>query len=301
MWMTLLMAAHVSDAALRAEFIKSRDVTTLSLKATEAYAGFGQRYLKELLAAGTARNWIVGRQLIDLVQEFPDDTRCGEIARTDPATRTTRLFDRVVALAKLARKHICSSRRCAIKHTTAPGRVWRRTTRRALKKGAKVRVKLKPNKHFTLPASDRDIIMVGPGTGVAPFRAFVQERRAADAKGRSWLFFGDRTFTHDFLYQTEWQDALKDGALTRMDVAFSRDTPEKVYVQNRIWEKRRDLIEWLDGGATLYVCGDMNAMAKDVRSTLARAYADVKSISPEDAETTVATLERDKRYQQDVY
>lgn len=171
----------------------------------------------------------------------------------------------------------------------------------ALKKGARVRVKLKPNKHFALPAPERDVIMVGPGTGVAPFRAFVQERRATEAKGRNWLFFGDRTFTHDFLYQLEWQDALKDGPLTRMDVAFSRDTPEKVYVQNRIWEKRRDLVEWLDGGASFYVCGDMNAMAKDVRAALVRAFADVKSISPEAAEAAVAALERDKRYQQDVY
>src|SRR6185503_4891986 len=89
-----------------------------------------------------------------------------------------------------------------------------------LKKGSRVLVKLRPNKHFALPAPERDAIMVGPGTGVAPFRAFVQERRAAGATGRNWLFFGDRTFTHDFLYQTEWQDALKDGALTRMDVAF---------------------------------------------------------------------------------
>ena len=143
--------------------------------------------------------------------------------------------------------------------------------------------------------------MVGPGTGVAPFRAFVQERRATGAKGRNWLFFGDRQFTHDFLYQTEWQDALKEGGLTRMDVAFSRDTPEKVYVQHRIWEKRADLIEWLDGGASFYVCGDMNAMAKDVRAALVRAYADVKSLSPEAAEAAVASLEREKRYQQDVY
>jgi sulfite reductase (NADPH) flavoprotein alpha-component len=162
-------------------------------------------------------------------------------------------------------------------------------------------VKLKPNKHFTLPAPERDIIMVGPGTGVAPFRAFVQERQATKAKGRNWLFFGDRTFTHDFLYQTEWQDALKEGALTRMDVAFSRDTPEKVYVQHRIWEKRADVVAWIDGGASFYVCGDMNAMAKDVRAALVRAYADVKSLSPEAAEAAVAALERDKRYQQDVY
>ena len=170
-----------------------------------------------------------------------------------------------------------------------------------LKRGGRVRVKLKPNKHFALPAADHDIIMVGPGTGVAPFRAFVQERRATAAKGRSWLFFGDRQFTHDFLYQLDWQDALKDGALTRMDVAFSRDTPEKVYVQHKLWEQRRDLIEWLDGGAHFYVCGDAKAMAKDVRATLVRAYADVKALSPEAAEQAVATLERDKRYLQDTY
>jgi sulfite reductase (NADPH) flavoprotein alpha-component len=129
----------------------------------------------------------------------------------------------------------------------------------------------------------------------------VQERRAAKAKGRNWLFFGDRQFTHDFLYQTEWQDALKDDALTRMDVAFSRDTPEKVYVQHRIWQRRADVVAWLDGGATFYVCGDAKQMAKDVRTTLVRAYADVKSVSREAAEEAVTALERDKRYQQDVY
>ena len=170
-----------------------------------------------------------------------------------------------------------------------------------LKRGGRVRVKLKPNKHFALPAQDKDIIMVGPGTGVAPFRAFVQERRAVAAEGRSWLFFGDRQFTHDFLYQLDWQDALKDGALTRMDVAFSRDTPKKIYVQDKMWERRQDLIEWLDGGANFYVCGDAKNMAKDVRATLVRAYAEVKALSPEAAEQAVATLERDKRYLQDTY
>jgi sulfite reductase (NADPH) flavoprotein alpha-component len=170
-----------------------------------------------------------------------------------------------------------------------------------IKRGAKVRVKLKPNKHFRLPAADKDVIMVGPGTGVAPFRAFVQERRATEAKGRNWLFFGDRQFTHDFLYQLDWQDALKDGALTRMDVAFSRDTPEKVYVQNKLWDRRHDLIEWLDGGAIFYVCGDAKNMAKDVRATLVRAYADVKALTPEAAEQIVVGLERDKRYLQDTY
>jgi sulfite reductase (NADPH) flavoprotein alpha-component len=170
-----------------------------------------------------------------------------------------------------------------------------------LKRGGKVRVKLRQNKHFALPAQDRDIIMVGPGTGVAPFRAFVQERRATAAKGRNWLFFGDRQFTHDFMYQLEWQDALKDGVLTRMDVAFSRDQPEKIYVQDRVWERRHDVVEWLDAGAYFYVCGDAKAMAKDVRAALARAYADVKAISPEAAEQAVAALEHDKRYLTDTY
>jgi len=170
-----------------------------------------------------------------------------------------------------------------------------------LKRGGRVRVKLKPNKHFGLPAADKDIIMVGPGTGVAPFRAFVQERRAVAANGRSWLFFGDRQFTHDFLYQLDWQEALRDGALTRMDVAFSRDTPQKVYVQNKLWDQRHDLVEWLDGGAYFYVCGDAKNMAKDVRATLVRAFADVKALTREAAEQAVAGLERDKRYLQDTY
>jgi sulfite reductase (NADPH) flavoprotein alpha-component len=143
--------------------------------------------------------------------------------------------------------------------------------------------------------------MVGPGTGVAPFRAFVQERRAIGATGRNWLFFGDRRYTHDFLYQLEWQDALADGVLTRLDLAFSRDAPEKVYVQHRLWERRRELVDWLENGARLYVCGDAKAMAKDVRASLARAYADVKALSPEAAEAAVVTLERDRRYLQDVY
>ena len=170
-----------------------------------------------------------------------------------------------------------------------------------LKRGGKVRVKLKPNKHFGLPAADKDIIMVGPGTGVAPFRAFVQERRAAKATGKSWLFFGDRQFTHDFLYQLDWQEALADGSLSRMDVAFSRDTPDKVYVQHKLFERRKELVEWLDNGAHFYVCGDAKAMAKDVRASLVAAYADVKQLTPELAEQAVAGLERDKRYLTDTY
>ena len=296
----LLQVARISDATLRAELIKSRDVTTLSLKTIETYAGFGQRYVKELFENGAAKNWIVGRQLIDLIQEFPIALDAEKLrALTRPlapraysiASSRSEVGEEAHLLISAVRYQSHNRARKGVASNYAAG----------LKKGARVRVKLKPNKHFTLPAGERDIIMVGPGTGVAPFRAFVQERRAAGAQGRNWLFFGDRTFTHDFLYQTEWQDALKEGGLARMDVAFSRDTPEKVYVQHRLWEKRADIVAWLDGGATFYVCGDAKQMAKDVRAALVRAYADVKSLSADAAEQAVAALERDKRYQQDVY
>ena len=299
----LLKAAGLStDAALRNEFIKSRDVTTLSLKTIEGYANStGHQYVKELVASGEAKNWIAGRQLIDLIEQFPIALDTEKLrALTRPLA--PRAYSIASSRAEVGvEAHLLVSAVRYETHGRARKGVASNYMAERLKKGARLRVKLKPNKHFTLPAADRDIIMVGPGTGVAPFRAFVQERRAAQAKGRNWLFFGDRTFTHDFLYQTEWQDALKDGGLTRMDVAFSRDTPDKIYVQHRVWEKRADLVAWLDGGANVYVCGDAKQMAKDVRATLVRAYADVKSVSPEAAEAAVAALERDKRYQQDVY
>jgi len=296
----LLSSARVDDPALRADFMKSRDVTTLSLKSMDAYAGFGQRYVRELLDSGAAKSWIVGRQLIDLVQQFPV-TLDAEKLRALTRPLAPRAYSIASSRAEVGDEaHLLISKVGYTTHNRARKGVASNYAA-GLKKGARLRVKLKPNRHFALPAPERDIIMVGPGTGVAPFRAFVQERRATSAKGRSWLFFGDRTFTHDFLYQSEWQDALKDGALTRMYVAFSRDTPEKVYVQHRLWERRHDLIEWLDGGASFYVCGDQKSMAKDVRAMLVRAYADVKTLSVEAAEAAVAALEHDRRYLQDVY
>ena len=137
------------------------------------------------------------------------------------------------------------------------------------KAGDRLRVFLKPNAHFRLPADpDRPIIMIGPGTGIAPFRSFMQERDAVGARGRNWLVFGHRNYTHDFLYQLEWQDLLKRGVLTRLDVAFSRDQPEKRYVQHALRDVRRELDAWLQDGAAIYVCGDANAMAKDVHTML---------------------------------
>ncbi len=298
----LKIAGLAGDDQLRGEFIKSRDVTTLSVKAVETYAAStGHQYVKALLDDGQAREWIVGRQLIDLIATFPIALDADKLrALTRP------LAPRAYSIASSRREvgdeaHLLISAVRYDSHGRSRKGVASNYVAERLKRGDQVRVKVKPNKHFALPTPDKDIIMVGPGTGVAPFRAFVQERRAIEAKGRSWLFFGDRSFTYDFLYQLDWQEALKDGALTRMDVAFSRDTPEKVYVQHKLWDRRAELVEWLDGGALFYVCGDAKAMAKDVRSALVRAYADVKRLPPEAAEQAVATLEREKRYLQDVY
>ena len=168
--------------------------------------------------------------------------------------------------------------------------------------GETVEVYVDHNKGFKLPPDpDAAMIMIGPGTGVAPFRAFLQEREETGASGRNWLFFGDRRFREDFLYQAEWQRFLKDGRLTRMDVAFSRDQADKVYVQDRVRERSRDLFEWLEEGAYLYVCGDADGMAPAVHETLADVIREEGGLSPEESEAYLRDLQQDKRYQRDVY
>jgi len=157
------------------------------------------------------------------------------------------------------------------------------------------------NKNFKLPTSvDTPVIMVGPGTGIAPFRAFV-EHRELQGDGRNWLFFGDQHFDTDFLYQTEWQQWLKSGVLDRMDVAFSRDQKEKLYVQHRMLEKAKDLYAWLQEGAHFYVCGDESRMAHDVHAALISIVETQGAMSREDAEAYVKQLQKDRRYQRDVY
>jgi sulfite reductase (NADPH) flavoprotein alpha-component len=147
----------------------------------------------------------------------------------------------------------------------------------------------------------RDIIMIGPGTGVAPFRAFLQERRETGARGRNWLFFGNRHFTSDFLYQVEWQAALRDGSLHRLDLAFSRDGAAKLYVQQRLREQGRELYDWLQDGAHLYVCGDASRMAKDVHAALVDIAVMHGGQSPDQARQWLADLLQQGRYARDVY
>ena len=168
--------------------------------------------------------------------------------------------------------------------------------------GAQVPVFIEANERFRLPADGaRDVIMVGPGTGVAPFRAFVQQRQADGATGRNWLFFGNPHRHSDFLYQTEWLQAVKEGALTHLDVAFSRDQAEKVYVQHRLIEHGSEVWQWLQGGAHFYVCGDAERMAGDVQRALAEIAVTHGGKTPEDAADWVKTLLLEGRYARDVY
>ena len=165
-----------------------------------------------------------------------------------------------------------------------------------------VQVWIERNDRFRVPADGaRDIIMIGPGTGIAPFRGFLQEREATGATGRNWLFYGGRSLYHDFLYQLEWQQALKRKSLHRIDVAFSRDQAQKIYVQHRLKEAGKELYSWLSNGAYLYVCGDASAMAPDVNAALLEVVAEHGGMDADDAQAWVADLTADGRYLRDVY
>ncbi|HJG39902.1 MAG TPA: assimilatory sulfite reductase (NADPH) flavoprotein subunit [Staphylococcus saprophyticus] len=161
---------------------------------------------------------------------------------------------------------------------------------------------LKKNPNFKFPFDEETpVIMIGPGTGVAPFRAYMQEREELGLSGNTWLFFGEQYFTTDFLYQTEWQAWLKDETLAKLDLAFSRDTEEKIYVQHRIAQQSELFYQWLQDGAAIYVCGDEKHMAKDVHDTIRSVIEQEGDMSEADAEAYLTQMKQEKRYQRDVY
>jgi sulfite reductase (NADPH) flavoprotein alpha-component len=168
--------------------------------------------------------------------------------------------------------------------------------------GTPVPVFVQASPGFRLPANgDTPVIMIGPGTGIAPFRAFLHERRATGAKGRNWLFFGEQHAATDFYYRDELESLLTDGHLTRLDTAFSRDQADKLYVQHRMLERAGEIWAWLQDGAHLYVCGDASRMAKDVDAALHMLIESAGGFDREAAAVFVRRLKSDKRYQRDVY
>lgn len=171
-----------------------------------------------------------------------------------------------------------------------------------LQVGDTVPVFIQPNKHFHLPEStDTDIIMVGPGTGIAPFRSFIEERAVNKGTGRTWLFFGDQHVASDFLYREELERYQQDGTLTKLDTAFSRDTDKKVYVQHKMTENGKELFEWLSNGATFYICGDKERMAKDVHNALIDLIEKEGNMSHDEADAYLNDLKKQGRYLRDVY
>ncbi|MDX9862383.1 MAG: flavodoxin domain-containing protein [Rhodospirillales bacterium] len=295
--------AAVDGAAIDRLLAERYDITTLTRPVIEAYGRLTEDVKLRGLAEGAGLlPYLEGRQIVDLLEDFPHPLTADQlvsILRTLPprlysiASSLKAVPDEAHLLISAVRYESHGRARQGVASTYVADRV---------KKGDRLVVYVKPNRYFRLPDdTGRDVIMIGPGTGVAPFRAFLQERQAIGADGRNWLFFGDRHYVHDFLYQLDWQDFVKDGVLDRIDVAFSRDGAEKVYVQHRLWERRRDVFDWLEGGAHLYVCGDEKHMAKDVHATLKAIVADVGGRLEADAEAYLAGLAKAGRYQRDVY
>jgi sulfite reductase (NADPH) flavoprotein alpha-component len=313
------VAAHLSGAALDAPVVRGKqerplgewlgeqlEITRLARPFLEAQAErSGAAELAAVLdksPAGAARlqAFVATANVADILERFPVQ-----------AGREWNAAELLAALRPLApRLYSIASSRAAVGeevHLTiasvdngaASGHLWQRGT---AANGNTVRAYLERNTHFRLPAdASQDVIMIGPGTGVAPFRAFVQERGETGASGRNWLFFGARHFDTEFLYQLEWQQALKDGRLNRLDLAFSRDQARKIYVQDRLREQAADLWSWLQGGASLYVCGDATRMAPDVHAALLEVAQQQGGLEAEAAEAWLAELAATKRYLRDVY
>ncbi|MFM2482173.1 assimilatory sulfite reductase (NADPH) flavoprotein subunit [Celerinatantimonas sp. YJH-8] len=248
-----------------------------------------------------ARDYAVTHQIVDVMKAYP-----ASVEASDVLAVLRRLTPRMYSIASsqadveaevdLTVAVVSYPQGDAIRFGGCSGYLSR------LEAGQQVRIFVESNQNFKLPADDSTpIIMVGPGTGIAPFRAFIQERDARDASGDNWLFFGNPHFTEDFLYQTEWQGYIKSGVLNRIDLAFSRDQANKIYVQDRLLEQASEVYQWLQRGAHIYVCGDATKMAKDVHQALVTIVSEQGQMEPKEAENWLKQLRKDKRYQRDVY
>jgi sulfite reductase (NADPH) flavoprotein alpha-component len=291
------------DTALAQKLTNEFDITALTRPAVAAYAKLTGRADVEKIAQGEAfTKYADDRQLVDLFVDHPEKLQGDQLLKL-----LRPLPGRLYSVASSPAAHPGEA------HLTVGAVRWNRGAikRKGVtstyfadrrKVGDSARIYVKPNRHFRLPEDgNRKIIMIGAGTGIAPYRGFIEQRTEAGAKGESWLFFGERNFTNDFLYQLEWQDALASNTLSRIDVAFSRDQPEKIYVQHRLWQQRADLQKWVDDGAHIYVCGDEKGMAKDVDATLVKILAEAAKGDEDAGRAKLKELTKAGRYQRDVY
>lgn len=292
-----------ADGAVVAKLREKYDVTTLSRALVESYAKLMQRPDVAHLAEPKAfAEFSADRQLVDLFETYPE-----KLSPEQLYGLLRPLPGRLYSVASSPKAHAGEA------HILVGAVRWDSHGKKRKgvastyfadrrKIGDPVRIYVKPNRHFRLPEDGaRPIIMIGAGTGIAPYRAFIEERAEMGASGKSWLVFGERNYTFDFLYQLEWQEHLESKALSRIDVAFSRDQPEKIYVQQRLWEARADLLKWIDEGAHIYVCGDEKGMARDVDVMLARILAEAARGDDEAGRAKLKELGKAGRYQRDVY
>lgn len=296
--------AHNGEKTLVDALTYDYELTPLSNATLSKYAEVsGNSGLKEILADNEKLlDYLHGRDILDLLKEQPysltADDLLSVLRKNTPrmysiASSQDAVEDEVHLLVSVVRYEAFGRRREGLCSATLADR---------LEVDDKVKVFVDKNSRFKLPGDQNaPIIMVGPGTGIAPFRAFMQQREVAEHKSKSWLFFGDRNFTTDFLYQTEWQQYLKDGILTKADVAFSRDQEDKHYVQHRMLDNGKELYDWLENGAHFYVCGDAKQMAKDVDETLRKIIQKHGGITPEKAQEYLKNLQISNRYQTDIY
>ena len=260
--------------------------------------------LEELLQPANREafaNYLWGRELIDLFTEFPQQG----ITADDLVGLLRPMPPRLYSIASSIKAHPEQVHlTVAIVRYNSHGREREGVCSSYLadRVGQSIPCYFHPNKNFKLPEdSNTPVIMVGPGTGIAPFRAFIEERKATGASGKNWLFFGDRSSKTDYLYGDEWEQNRKDGVLTDLDLAWSRDQAEKEYVQHKMLAKGKELFSWLQDGANFYVCGDASRMAKDVDSALRQIAQSEGAMSEDDANVWVKSLQKEKRYLKDVY
>ena len=288
-----------------------KDVLINKIELTQSYPTFVRKYSEyansvELNALlddkSVLREFLAERQIIDVVRQFSAKVTAQQFVDA-LRSMTPRLYSIASSQAEVEDEvHLT----VALVEYDAHGQIHQGgassflSTR--LEEGGEVNVFVEENDNFRLPDDGNvPVIMIGPGTGIAPFRAFMQQREAEESSGESWLFFGNPNYTQDFLYQTEWQRFVKDGVVNKVSLAFSRDQEQKVYVQHRMLEQGAELYQWLEQGAHLYVCGDANHMAKDVQDALVQIVIEHGAKSEEQAEQYISELRRAKRYQKDVY
>lgn len=291
---TRLAIGKLTRGAVNA-YAKIAPASVQGLETLKAFA------LQENRAA--AEDYVWGREFIDLIAEYPGGITEPQqlfqvVARLTPrmysiASSQSLVKDAVHTIVRVVRYNSHERERQGL----CSGHLGERAP-----EGCAMPIFLHANNNFRLPENtDTPVIMVGPGTGIAPFRAFLQHRKAHGHKGKNWLFFGEQRRASDFLYREDLEGMFQEGILTRFDTAFSRDQAHKIYVQDRIKESSSELFDWIENGAHFYVCGDAERMAKDVEAALLNSIAQGKNISLEAAQEYLAALKKAKRYQTDVY